>query len=110
MPVQTENIIPTVELTAADVSYYTAEALTIIDKFTITSVSSAVRTVSVHVVEDGGTAGDENLIVNQKGVLPRDTIDLFELVGHTLKLGDSVLVQASAGGALNLRASGRIVT
>lgn len=82
----------------------------IIDKFTVTNVSSSNVSVDVHLVPASGSANVSNTIVDNRVIAPQETYTFPELVGHSLEPGGSIAVVASAASATVLRISGREVT
>jgi len=110
MTVTVENIIPAKDAETGDTAQYTsANAKTIIDKFTATNISAGILTLSVNIVPDAGSASNTNLIVDAKSIAVDETFTFPELVGHVLTTGDFISTNASATG-LTIRASGRVVT
>ena len=90
---------------------YTASAvLASIDKFTGINHSALAATISIHIVESGGTAGDANLIVENKTIQPGQTYTFPEVVGHILSVGSFISTIAGTSGAISIRASGREFT
>jgi hypothetical protein len=83
---------------------------TIIDKFTATNYDTSARTISVNLVTALDTAGNQNLIIKSKTLLPSETYTFPELVGQILAPGGFISTIASAASAINIRASGREVT
>lgn len=83
---------------------------TIIDKFTATNTDSATRTISVHIVPSGGTAGSDNLITSALSITAGASVDLPEMKNQILNAGDFIAVLASVASKVVFRASGREVT
>lgn len=90
--------------------YISTGVRTIIDKFTATNYSAAAATLSVYLVPAVGTAADANLTVKTKTLQPSETYTFPEVVGHILANGDFISTIAGTASAINIRASGRIVT
>lgn len=84
--------------------------VTIIDKFTATNYSADAATLSVNLVTASDTAGNQNLIVKTKTLQAGETYTFPEIVGQTLGAGDFISTLAGTASAINIRASGRIVT
>lgn len=111
MTVYISNIIPAKIAEATQTTQYTSTGVqTIIDKFTATNYSAAAATISVNLVASAGTAGNENLIVKVKTLQPSETYTFPELVGHVLPDGGFISTIAGTATAINIRASGRIVS
>lgn len=106
-----KNIIPRKQALAAQTDQYTAtNCKCIIDKFTVTNTSAANVTFSVNLVASGGTAGDENLVLKAKTVVPNETYTCPELVGQVLEAGGTISTLAGTATSLTISASGREVT
>lgn len=83
---------------------------TIIDKFSATNIDGSSRTLTVHLVPAGGTAGDDNVITKDISIASKASVDLPEIKSHTLNPGDFIAVAASVADKISIRASGREVT
>ena len=111
MAVSVKVLIPAKIAEASQTSQYTATNVsTIIDKFTATNYDTSARTISVNLVTQFDNAGNQNLIVKTKTLLPSETYTFPELVGHVLAPGGYISTIASAATAINIRASGREVS
>lgn len=111
MTVTSTNIIPAKQAENAQTSQYTsANAETLIDKFTATNISAGAVTLSVNIVPKSGTAGDDNLIIKSKSIAVNETFTFPGLVGHVMAEGDFISTIASAATSLTIRASGRVIT
>ena len=111
MAVTISNIIPAKTAEINQVTQYTSTGVqTIIDKFTATNYSAAPATISINLVTPAGSAGNDNLIVKTKTLQPAETYTFPELVGHVLPVGGFISTVASAATAINIRASGRLVS
>lgn len=91
---------------------YTAPADTkaIIDKFTATNIDTESRTIDVHLVPSGDTAGDANKIVMESSIGSGEEKDISKLKSHVLEPGDFIAVNGEVASKIILRASGREVT
>lgn len=106
-----KNIIPRKQALAVQTDQYTAtNCKCIIDKFTVTNTSVANVTFSVNLVASGGTAGDANLVLKAKTVVPNETYTCPELVGQVLEAGGTISTIAGVPTSLTISASGREVT
>ena len=111
MAVSINNIIPAKTAEAAQTTQYTSNGVqTIIDKFTATNYSAVAATISVNLVAAAGTATDSNLIVKAKTLQASETYTFPELVGHVLPNNGFVSTIAGTASAINIRASGRLVS
>jgi hypothetical protein len=112
MTVLAKPLFQPLQITAAQVTQYTAPAntRTIIDKFTATNTTAAAATITVNLVPNGGGAAADNVITSAKTVAPGETYTFPELVGHVLAAGDFISTLAGTAAALTVRASGREVT
>ena len=111
MAVSISNIIPAKTAEDVQTTQYTSTGVqTIIDKFTATNYSVAAATISVNLVNPTGTAGNDDLIVKTKTLQPTETYTFPELVGHVLPAGGFISTIAGTASAVNIRASGRLVS
>jgi hypothetical protein len=111
MAVTISNIIPAKTAENSQTTQYTSTGVqTIIDKFTATNYNTAAATISVNLVASGGSTGNDNLIVKTKTLQPAETYTFPELVGHVLPAGGFISTIAGTASAINIRASGRLVS
>lgn len=111
MAVSISNIIPAKTAENAQTTQYTSNGVqTIIDKFTATNYSATAATISVNLVTPAGSAGNDNLIVKTKTLQPAETYTFPELVGHVLPVSGFISTIAGTASAINIRASGRLVS
>jgi len=111
MAVTISNIIPAKTAENAQTTQYISNGVqTIIDKFTATNYSANAATISVNLVTAAGSAGNDNLIVKTKTLQPSETYTFPELVGHVLPLNGFISTIAGTASAINIRASGRLVS
>lgn len=111
MAVTISNIIPAKTAENSQTTQYTSNGVqTIIDKFTATNYNTAAATISVNLVTAAGSAGNDNLIVKTKTLQPTETYTFPELVGHVLPVGGFISTIAGTASAINIRASGRLVS
>jgi hypothetical protein len=96
---------------AVQTTQYTATAAkALIDKATVTNTDTVNRTFSVNLVQVGGVAGNANLIIDDRSVVPGETYLCPELVGQELDPGAFISTIASNATSLTLRISGREIT
>lgn len=112
MPVALSVIIPSKTAEVSQTTQYTAPAATrvIIDKFTAINYSGSAATISVNLVNPGGAAGNDNLIVKTRTLQPAETYIFPEIVGHVLEPTGFISTIAGSGSAISIRSSGRLVT
>jgi hypothetical protein len=111
MTVTVKVLIPSKIAENAQTTQYTAtNAVAIIDKFTATNYSVSAATISVNLVTNGDTAGNQNLITKNRTLQPSETYRFPEIVGHVLSSGSFISTIASASASISIRASGREVT
>jgi hypothetical protein len=111
MAVTISNIIPAKTAENTQTTQYISNGVqTIIDKFTATNYSANAATISVNLVTAAGSAGNDNLIVKTKTLQAGETYTFPELVGHVLPLNGFISTIAGTASAINIRASGRLVS
>lgn len=106
-------LFQTTAVAAAETAIYTqsngAGTLVIADKFSGINTAATSISVTVKVVQSGGTAGAGHVLVKDKSLLAGEAYGFPEIVGQKLNPGDFISVLPSAVG-LNLRGSGTLVT
>ena len=111
MTVTAKTLVPAKVVENAQTTQYTATGVTtIIDKFTATNYGASAASLSVNLVTNGDTAGNQNLIVKTKTLQPDETYTFPELVGQIINPGGFISTLASAATTINMRVSGREVT
>lgn len=111
MSVTIKNIIPPKIIETAQTSQYTAVGVKcIIDKLTVTNISTQNASVSLYLVPNLDVAGNSNLIVKSQTLSPNETYSFYELVGQVLENGGQIITTCTNTNALNLTASGREVS
>jgi len=111
MAVTPKAIIQSQQLTASNVTYYTATNVrTHIDKMTLTNTTADAVTVTIDLVDSGGTAGVAERVISARSIAAGETYTCPEVVGHILNAGDSIQGLASAATSITIRASGREVS
>lgn len=111
MTVIVRVLIPAKTAEAAQTTQYTANGVTtIIDKFTATNYSAAAATISINLVTVAGVAGNSNLIVKTKTLLPNETYTFPEIVGQALSPGGFISTIAGTASAITIRSNGREIT
>ena len=111
MAVNVKVLIPAKIAENTQVTQYTAQNVSaIIDKFTATNYSASAATLSVNLVTQVDSSGNQNLIIKNKTLLPSETYTFPELVGHVLQPGGFISTIAGTASAINIRSSGREVS
>ena len=111
MTIVVSAIIPAKTAENSQTTQYTSTGVyTVIDKFTATNYSASPATLSVNLVTSAGSAGNDNLITKTKTLLASEVYTFPELVGQVLNPGDFISTIAGTATAINIRASGRVVS
>jgi hypothetical protein len=111
MSVTPKLLIPPKQAEVTQTSQYAAvNVRAVIDKFTVTNTSGSNQTISVNLVNFGGTASANNLVIAARAVAPGETYLCPELIGHVLDAGQFISTLASAAGSLTIRCSGREIS
>lgn len=111
MAVNPKGIIASQQLTNANATYYTStNIITIIDKMTLCNTTGGAVTVTVDLVDSGGSAGVSERVISARSLAAGETYTCPEVVGHILNAGDTIQGLASAATSITIRASGRQVS
>ena len=111
MTVTVKTLVPPKQMENVQTTQYTATAAkALIDKATVTNTDTVNRTFSVNLVQVGGAAGNANLIIDDRTVVPGETYLCPELVGQEMDPGAFISTIASNATSLTLRISGREIT
>lgn len=111
MTIVVSAIIPAKTAENSQTTQYTSTGVsTVIDKFTATNYSASPATLSVNLVTSAGSAGNDNLITKTKTLLASEVYTFPELVGQVLNPGDFISTIAGTSSAINIRASGRVIS
>ena len=111
MAVTIRNIVPAKNVENVQTTQYTAtNVTTVIDKCTATNYGAVAASISINLVTNADTAGNQNLIVKTKMLQPSETYTFPEIVGQVLNPGGFIATIASASSSINLRVSGREIT
>jgi chloramphenicol 3-O-phosphotransferase len=110
MSVTVSNLIPAQSAVAAQTTYFTTPVSTriIIDKLTATNTGGAAATVSLNIINGGGSAGASNLITSSQTIAAGAVYQFPEAIGHVMEAGQSISINASVTD-VTLRASGRVI-
>ena len=111
MTVNVKILIPAKIAETTQTTQYTAAGVTtLIDKFTATNYSALAATISVNLVTNADTVGNQNLIVKTKTLQAGETYTFPELVGAALAASGFISTIAGTASAINIRASGREIS
>lgn len=110
MAVQYKTFVATKYLEDAQTTQIISSGTTIIDKVTITNITTGNVNFSANICSSGDTVGNDNLIIKERTLAPNETYDCFELVGQTLELDSFLSMLASATSSLVLKIDGRVIT
>ena len=102
------NIIPSKLAEATNTIQYTVSSgRTIIDKFTVTNISSVVVSFSCHLPVPGDSVGTSNRVIGNQLINVNETYTCPGLIGHILEKSGTINTIAGAADVLMIRASGR---
>lgn len=111
MTVTPKTLVAPKQMEATNTTQYTATLCkALIDKATVTNTDTVNRSFSVNLIQSGGSASNSNLIIDDRTVVPGETYNCPELIGHELDAGAFISTIASAATSLTLRISGREIT
>ncbi len=111
MAITVKQLIPAQYAQNSTTTEYTAtNCKAIIDKFTATNISSANLTFSVYVIPSGGSASNDEKIIDDQTVLVGQCYKCPELVGHVVDVNGFIAVVCSDASALTIFSSGREIT
>lgn len=111
MTVVSSVLIPAKTAENSQTTQYTSTNVnTIIDKFTATNYSASAATLSVNIVTSADSAGNQNLIVKTKTLQPSETYTFPEVTGHVILASGFISTIAGTASAINIRASGRLIS
>ena len=88
----------------------TATSKTIIDAVAVTNSSAAAATFNLSLVVNGGSAGNVNRAIKDKLLRAGETYLCPDVIGQVLETGDFISAISTVASALNIRASGRVIT
>lgn len=110
MTTSVRNIVPRKRAEAAATAQYTSsDGTTIIDKFTVTNVGAADDTFNCWLVPDGGTASNDNLIIDARPIAPGETYECPELIGQVILIDGFLSTEAGAVNTLVISGAGRVI-
>lgn len=104
-------LVDSQQLTNVNAIYYTATNVrTIIDKMTLCNTTGGAVTVTVDLVNAGGTAGVAERLISARSLAAGETYICPEATGHVLNASDTIQALASANSSITMRVSGREIT
>jgi hypothetical protein len=108
MAVTPKQIIEGTSLTAAIATYYTApvNTTTIIRRASFTNYSGEAQSINVWLVPNGGTATNNNIVLQDQALAIGQTLSASDIEGQILEPGDSLQAQAGITASVNIMASG----
>ena len=111
MAVIVKALISPKQAEATQTEQYQANSVkAIIDKFTATNTSLAKVVFSCNLIKVTDSAGDGNVIIDEKVILPGKTYLCPELVGQVLEDGGIISTLCDTAPALTISASGREIS
>lgn len=95
-------------LTTSVATYYTVPpgATTRLTQASILNTDVVNRTVSIWVVESGGSPGVSNQRIRSKTLVPNETWVPFQILGKTMAAGTTIQAQADANSVVSMDLSG----
>lgn len=105
-----KRLVDGTQLTAVAATCFTvpANSLMTISAMSVTNTTATPRTLTVHLVPSGGTAGAGNMVCAARIVAPGETYNVGGAIGQTLAADGSIQALSDAATALSLVASGYI--
>jgi hypothetical protein len=104
------NLVESKYLENTQTAQYTSSAVkTIIDKCVVNNVSASNVQLSVNIIQSGGSAGDNNLIIDAVTIEPGKSYLCPELIGLILESGGFLSTLSSASNALVMNMAGRTI-
>lgn len=108
MPTATAAIIRAKLAEIAETTQYESEnCQTMLDKLTATNITGSTATITMRIVNSGGTAGGADELRAVVSILPGKSYQFPELVGHTMESGDFISTIAGTASAIEIRGSAR---
>jgi hypothetical protein len=108
-----EPLLAPTLLPAAVAAQYTVPLNTkaLIKKITLMNMELATAyAITIYLVPVGGAASTTTMIVNARGIAPKETLEIFEIENHVLNAGDTVQAFADVANKVSMRISGALQT
>lgn len=90
--------------------YTSSNRKTRIDSVIVTNQDTAYHQFSLHMVPNGGSAGNDNRTIPPRSLQPGEAISVSELVAQSLEPGGFIAVDADAANAVTIRICGITIT
>lgn len=96
------------QLTASAATYYTtpANTKTTISAMTLTNTSASAVTATVHLIQSGGVAGNDNMILSARTIAAGESYNVASAIGQTMEAGGFIQALAGSATSITLVASG----
>jgi hypothetical protein len=103
-----KQICPGTLLPLAVATFYTvpANTMTTISAATLTNSTAIARTVTMHLVPNGGAAGPANMILSARTIAAGESYNVVQAIGQTIHAGATIQALSDLAGAVALVASG----
>lgn len=76
-----------------------------VDNIVFTNITAAIVTLTVQIVENGGSTGNNKIVVDNINVAAHGSVEISRLL-HGLNTGDDIFAIAGSANAINVRATG----
>ena len=107
MSISAAVLIDAKQAETSDTVQYTVTATAArIDMFTATNTSAAAETITINLISNAGSAGDDNKIISSRSLAAGETYICSGVIGHVLPQGWKISTKASAANSITIRASG----
>lgn len=112
MTVAVTRLFDPVQVANSTTTYYTCPSKTtvILRRLVACNTDSSARTLTVYMVENGGSAGNSNMAIDAENLTVNQTWVAAELEGLVLTAGDTIQMVASSASAITVHASGTVIT
>jgi len=112
MTVAITRLLDPVQVANSTTTYYTVASKTtvVLRRLVVCNTDTSTRTLTVYLVENGGSAGNSNMAIDAQNITPNETWLAAELEGLVLTAGDTIQMVASSASALTVHASGTVIT
>jgi len=102
-------LINGIDVPGAIATIFTAALRTRVDNIVFTNYTASPVTLSVQMVESGGSADDTNIIVDNVTLDAHESVTFIGLL-QGLAVGDTIRAVAGSANSINVRASGTTFT
>jgi len=103
-----KNIVVPAQLTTSAATYYTVTANTKceIRKLTFCNTTAGAVSVTVYLVNSGGSANDAATVTKTRLLAAGETWSCSDAIGHVLEAGGTIQALASANTSISIRGTG----